>query len=388
MPRDATSALGLQPRLTRGILLMGLLAAGSARAAPPPPEKVSFSGGVTAYVHASSTLKSKTPGRYAARNAFDGDPTTAWVEGARGPGDGESLAVTFTTPVRLYGFVLWPGYTKTQATFRDNVIPRQVLLRRVDDDEAGPHQRLATAQFHYRMKAIEGRHQPTRCIVATEAPINLSPRLVLIQQPADVQELKLEAQPLPEGMHHPRYADLALSEWTPLFHIVDVEHGNERIELPSPLTAPLRHVTEFLMQFRKGNGEPPAELPLAPTATLGSFFDMHPIGLPTWAQEALQHELNQQGAALAQAPALQFENAVSLKFFGAPVTVEALTTRGFRVIGEPYELRRTRSEPSIPEEKAVVFPILTLDESFRVMGWELKTSGLAGENCDQGLPPP
>ncbi|MBN2353674.1 MAG: hypothetical protein JXD23_13965 [Spirochaetales bacterium] len=48
--------------------------------------------------------------RYAGWKAMDGDPATAWVEGADGPGSGESIAVAFSGRVKIDRIDLRPGY--------------------------------------------------------------------------------------------------------------------------------------------------------------------------------------------------------------------------------------------------------------------------------------
>ena len=79
--------------------------------------------GKKATVWASSTLQSKQPGRYSVKNAFDGDSTTAWVEGVEGDGAGQSITVEFLENVAVKGFLLFPGYTKSLKTLIENVIP-------------------------------------------------------------------------------------------------------------------------------------------------------------------------------------------------------------------------------------------------------------------------
>lgn len=72
--------------------------------------------------YASSELhdpNGKIPGRYSPVNLMDNDPTTAWVEGADGPGAGEYIILgPFDAPPRE--IILYNGYQKSPKLFRDN----------------------------------------------------------------------------------------------------------------------------------------------------------------------------------------------------------------------------------------------------------------------------
>src|SRR5205085_1465342 len=50
---------------------------------------------------ASSTLPDEPPYTYGIKNTLDGNPDTAWNDGAPGPGAGEKLTYRFPRPVRL-----------------------------------------------------------------------------------------------------------------------------------------------------------------------------------------------------------------------------------------------------------------------------------------------
>lgn len=79
---------------------------------------------------ASSVLASKN-GQYKPENAFDGDYTTAWVEGAEGNGIGEWVQVNvgrgneFGTISELI-IEIANGYQKTDKTYEENCIPVKV----------------------------------------------------------------------------------------------------------------------------------------------------------------------------------------------------------------------------------------------------------------------
>lgn len=395
MARLTTLSISPRPRghadgrgLVLAVVVGGLLMARAAGATAPPPsspsaeQEVTFSGSLKAWVSASSTLKSRTPGRYDARNAFDGNPATAWVEGAPGTGDA-SLSVLLDQTVRLDGIVLWPGHAKSLTSFRDNAIPRRLSLDALQvDEEDRP---LRTDELYYRMEVVSRRGQPRQCASVARDPVNLSPRLMLSLAPDMVRAFRLSLEALSTDEHRPRYADLALSEWTPLFHIVDEEH-RELVEVPSPLTSPLREISELLLRYGPERTRHPERLPLAPDARLDSFFDMNLPDLPDWAREALHAELREQKADPSQDALTQFGKAVSAQFFERFVTVQSLAGKGYRLIGGPYVLRREVPGATPRAERAFVFPVLTLNAAFQATKAELKTSGLAGKHCERSLP--
>lgn len=73
----------------------------------------------TAYFTASSELVDGTR-LHKAKNAFDGSRTTAWVEGAKNYGIGESIQVIFREKTTLNGVVIRNGYQKSQKLFNAN----------------------------------------------------------------------------------------------------------------------------------------------------------------------------------------------------------------------------------------------------------------------------
>ena len=70
-------------------------------------------------VTASSTLEPSS-GRYAPGHATDDDQNTAWCEGQKGPGVGESITLHFDTPVEVDQIHIWGGYFKSEKTLFEN----------------------------------------------------------------------------------------------------------------------------------------------------------------------------------------------------------------------------------------------------------------------------
>lgn len=55
-----------------------------------------------------------------AANVGDYDPSTAWVEGAKGDGIGESITLTLNKPTKLYQIGMIPGYAKSKSLYFAN----------------------------------------------------------------------------------------------------------------------------------------------------------------------------------------------------------------------------------------------------------------------------
>lgn len=58
----------------------------------------------------------------------DGDLTTAWVEGAAGQGEGESITLYFDETVRLSGIYIQAGYHKSASLYEKNSRPKEIEL--------------------------------------------------------------------------------------------------------------------------------------------------------------------------------------------------------------------------------------------------------------------
>jgi len=77
----------------------------------------SVTGGTIASLTATSTLKSQGSNSYAATNAGDKNPATAWVEGESDGGVGKSLQFKAAA---CSGLVVMNGYQKSQGSFSNN----------------------------------------------------------------------------------------------------------------------------------------------------------------------------------------------------------------------------------------------------------------------------
>ncbi|MDR0283411.1 MAG: discoidin domain-containing protein [Propionibacteriaceae bacterium] len=81
-------------------------------AQPKPPQFASVS--------ASSTREPIGEFTYTPAMARDGNLSTAWVEGAPGPGVGEWILLSATTPQHVSGVTIYNGYLKSQAVYDTN----------------------------------------------------------------------------------------------------------------------------------------------------------------------------------------------------------------------------------------------------------------------------
>lgn len=86
-------------------------------------------------IRASSTHEpSKSGIRYDAENLLDGKLSTAWIEGAKGPGIGEWIEIEFKEVIALKAISLVNGYCKDEGTLYEN---GQVMQVHVDLYDAG-----------------------------------------------------------------------------------------------------------------------------------------------------------------------------------------------------------------------------------------------------------
>jgi hypothetical protein len=61
-------------------------------------------------IRASSSLPPQDPWDFWPENLVDGNPRTAWTEGARGLGEGETLSFTFSNRPQIACLKIWNGY--------------------------------------------------------------------------------------------------------------------------------------------------------------------------------------------------------------------------------------------------------------------------------------
>jgi hypothetical protein len=93
------------------------------------PVQGSSAGRVPASVHASSTLPPETASkyRYDAALMFDGNPLTAWAEGNSGSGEGETIEVSFASPVRFDTIAVMPGFFDSR-WFKNNARVKEMQI--------------------------------------------------------------------------------------------------------------------------------------------------------------------------------------------------------------------------------------------------------------------
>lgn len=103
------------------VIAAALLAAcGSARAAE------------VSYVFASSELSHGDDGEFWAGRAFDGNPATAWCEGASSEGAGEKLLIAFKNPISIDTATIVTGYAKSDETFKNHNVVKIITISTED----------------------------------------------------------------------------------------------------------------------------------------------------------------------------------------------------------------------------------------------------------------
>ena len=88
-------------------------------------EKVRVISPLMGAVSASSSLDFTL---FGPANLMDLNAGTAWLEGADGLGEGESIAWTFPQPVRIDGIAILPGYQGDPQSYYRNSIPAELVL--------------------------------------------------------------------------------------------------------------------------------------------------------------------------------------------------------------------------------------------------------------------
>lgn len=248
--------------------------------------------GVPACARASSTLKS-AQGRYAVSNLFDGKVETAWVEGAKGDGRQEWVAIEFDRPIALDGFLLAPGYGRSAETFEQNLAPAVVTVEA--DGEA-----LAEYELRYAMRYDD-------CTLEREA-WNRAARVIVLKTPRTVKALKLTIQ-VALRTKTVAYEDLALSEWTPLLAGAPPPAGVD------PHTA---LVIRALRALRDG-ALPDADL--SPELQVRDVFADYPGEWAAAMREDVRTTLHSYGARPDVDARRNFERVARGALVGAPVTL-------------------------------------------------------------------
>ena len=111
-------------------LVVGLCALASAATAG---EYCVYGGGTQAFrsseACASSFLNPQNGNRYDIRSLFDGNTDTAWCEGVKGHGIGETIYFEWADAAPLKGLFITNGYTKNKETWTKNARIRELGIR-------------------------------------------------------------------------------------------------------------------------------------------------------------------------------------------------------------------------------------------------------------------
>ena len=134
---------------------------------------------------ASSILDPQYGNRYGTANLYDGNPATAWVEGAAGNGAGQKVLIAFDRPRLLSGFEIINGYAKNRDIFRKNARVQSARLTLSD----GSSQLVSLPDVMHENRFSFGA-------------------------PVEVTWLELEIGSVFAGS---KYTDTALSEFVPVF---------------------------------------------------------------------------------------------------------------------------------------------------------------------------
>lgn len=78
--------------------------------------------------YASSVLQ-EPDRKYSTSHLFDLEPSTVWVEGVKGTGEGEAVVIDTVLPYTADGIAILPGYCQNQATYEKNGRPLKVTVK-------------------------------------------------------------------------------------------------------------------------------------------------------------------------------------------------------------------------------------------------------------------
>lgn len=302
---------------------------------------------------ASSTLPHKDPKRYAAANAIDGDPGTAWVEGAKGIGKGETLTLRFARPTPIDGLIVIAGYAKSPKTLTDNGVPTKLAVF-LDGKPAGTF-----ALYFARTRPANPDKNPD-CPIAA-APANLAPRLLMLpERSRPAQSIALR---IADAEQVGKFDETAISEAQPIFAGAPLRIGG----------ISYRAAADALISLRAGTA---ANLSLAgevPVDALAEFpvkiNDLH-------AGEAIEPWLRKNGVYDTASGAEAWLRAFSGSILGGAT---AALDGGRRLVGP---LAWTHGEGSWVE----VFPEMDLDARGRITALKRPVHIDAVPGCRETLP--
>lgn len=182
-PRVEPTVLLFFASVVAGLVILGVLgtilnARGIGIFARDEPPTGGWVAAEVTGVKASSFLEVSGAADYAPANVVDGDPTTAWHEGASGDGTGEWITLTLAEPARVRRLLIWNGYQKAALY--------------------GQHNRIATLRIQ------AGERTFTVELLDVEGP-----QAVDFPEPVRTGRVRLEIQGIAQGT---RYNDTALSE--------------------------------------------------------------------------------------------------------------------------------------------------------------------------------
>ncbi|MFT7519503.1 MAG: hypothetical protein ACI9MC_001645 [Kiritimatiellia bacterium] len=95
---------------------------------PPPPAPTSEVIPVTTITAESSSFLSDTTGDYVASNVIDDKSDTAWCEGTKGLGAGETLTLTLAKTMNIESIEIDGGFFKDDRTLTNNGRPRKMTV--------------------------------------------------------------------------------------------------------------------------------------------------------------------------------------------------------------------------------------------------------------------
>jgi len=337
------------------ILAHLLAAALPAVAAAPAPQALVVEG-KKATASATSQLSHKDPKRYAPAKAFDGDASTAWVEGVHGLGKGEALTLRFDQPTALEGILIVAGYAKSSKTLTDNGVPTRLLLS-LDGKPALP------IQLYFARSGPVDPEKDATCRISADS-INLAPRLIVLPaRSGPIRELTLR---IDEAEQVGKFDETAISELLPI-----VEGGKLVVGGRSYAAA-----AQALIALRQRQG---AALPIAEGANVETLLPFPDKVESLHAGEKFEAFITDRGAASAPDAQEAWVVALGPEMLGKAVVAE-VQGDGLHLIG-PLAFTHGGGE------WLELFPTMDLDAKGRIsgLGRAFHTDGAPG--CREVLPP-